>query len=461
MKNIKKLVQDIHKGKDLRINLEVYRDMAVGAYHDYAAIELVFSAYLLMEELDEIRPEYEKKEEQIIQKIREAIRTVIDEDSDREAAMDSIRQMREEITGKMDLFTAYTDRMICYEYVLNRMEKKYTPAKELDKILAEYREDEFMQKLMLYMFASGDQAAITENIRTVIGQMPVRITKSKFYERLAETLTLYRDGDKSSLDSFLYMVKTSAMLYEPNDYQHKYPEFMQFIEKMDRCDYNDLAEEEYNQIVLELEEKAKDIHEITDFYYTMQRVVNGMYAVLICHKYDEGYSAVVRDSLEVLQAILDKKATDEMLVPFEGKIERYVEQTSYLESVLFEIRSSYQKELEELSYVTLLNDLVTVANLLSGSLFIDVEAESKEEIVDNSYVAKVTEELTDELDAKFATVTKPVKRAIMGMVLEKLPMIFKNSEEVEKYIRSNLFGCTDKVEKAAVLDILSNLMKEE
>ena len=193
----------------------------------------------------------------------------------------------------------------------------------------------------------------------------------------------------------------------------------------------------------------------------MQRVVNGIYAVLICHKYDEGYSAVVRDSLEVLQAILYKKATDEMLVPFEGKIERYVEQTSYLESVLFEIRSSYQKELEELSYVTLLNDLVTVANLLSGSLFIDVEAESKEEIVDNSYVAKVTEELTDELDAKFATVTKPVKRAIMGMVLEKLPMIFKNSEEVEKYVRSNLFDCTDKVEKAAVLEILSNLMKEE
>ena len=291
--------------------------------------------------------------------------------------------------------------------------------------------------------------------------MPVRFTKAKFYERLAETLTLYRDGDKSSLDSFLYMIKTSAMLYEPNDYQHNYPDFMQFIEKMDCCDYNDLSEEEYNQIVLELEEKAKDIHEITDFYYTLQRVVNGIYAVLICRKHDEGYSAIVRDSLEVLQAILDKKASDEMLVPFEGKIERYVEQTSYLESVLFEIRSSYQKELKDLSYVTLFDDLVTVANLLSGSLFIDVETENKDEVVDNSYVTKVTEELTDELDAKFATSTKPVKRAIMGMVLEKLPMIFKNSEEVEKYVRSNLFDCTDKVEKAAVLEILSNLMKEE
>lgn len=461
MKNIKKLVQDIHKGKDLTVNLEVYRDMAVGAYHDYAAIELVFSAYLLMEELGEIRPEYEQKEEKIIRKIREAVRTVVDGDADGETAMDSVRQMREEITKKMDLFTAYTDRMICYEYVLNRMEKKYTPIKELDNMLDGYREDEFMQKLMLYMFASGDQAVITENIRTVVGQLPVRITKAKFYERLAETLTLYRDGDKSSLDSFLYMIKTSAMLYEPNDYQHNYPDFMQFIEKMDCCDYNDLSEEEYNQIVLELEEKAKDIHEITDFYYTLQRVVNGIYAVLICRKHDEGYSAIVRDSLEVLQAILDKKASDEMLVPFEGKIERYVEQTSYLESVLFEIRSSYQKELKDLSYVTLFDDLVTVANLLSGSLFIDVETENKDEVVDNSYVTKVTEELTDELDAKFATSTKPVKRAIMGMVLEKLPMIFKNSEEVEKYVRSNLFDCTDKVEKAAVLEILSNLMKEE
>lgn len=461
MKNIKNLVHDIHKGKNLKVNLEIYRDMAVGSYHDYAAVELVFSLYLFMEELGEVRPEYEKQEERIIGKVREILSVVTDEEKEVTEILYKIRALREEITGKMDFFTACTDRMICYEYVLNRMEKKFIPAKELDKILASYREDEFMQKLMLYLFASNDQAVITENIRTVVGQMPVRMTKSKFYERIAETLTLYRDGDKSALDSFLYMLRTSAMLYEPNDYQHDYPEFMQFVERLETCDFSALSENEYDNLVSELEKQAESIHQITDFYYTLQRVVNSAYAASLCRTYEEGYSSVVKEACVVLQAILDKKANDEMLMPFEGKIERYVEETSYLESVLFEIRSSYQKELKELSYITLFDDLATVANLLSGSLFIDVERENQEETADGTYIEQIKAELTAELDKKFAVVTKPVKRAIMGMVLEKLPMIFKSSEEVDKYIRSHLFGCTDKVEKAAVLDILSNLIRED
>ncbi len=44
-----------------------------------------------------------------------------------------MNHLRDEITDKMDVLTAYTDRMICYEYVLNRMELKYLSRKNCQR----------------------------------------------------------------------------------------------------------------------------------------------------------------------------------------------------------------------------------------------------------------------------------------------------------------------------------------
>ena len=57
-------------------------------------------------------------------------------------------------------------------------------------------------------------------------------------------------------------------------------------------------------------------------------------------------------------------------------------------------------------------------------------------------------------------VTRPVKRAMTGQILEKLPMLIQSTEEVEDYIRVNLLGCQDKAEKLIVMSMLSDLMRE-
>ena len=87
--------------------------------------------------------------------------------------------------------------------------------------------------------------------------------------------------------------------------------------------------------------------------------------------------------------------------------------------------------------------------------------EEEEKKADSSYVHRCTNELLDELSEKFNQVSRPVKRAIMGQILEKLPMPFQNVEEVQEYIRVNLMGCQDKAEKCVVLMMLADLMQEE
>jgi len=102
-----------------------------------------------------------------------------------------------------------------------------------------------------------------------------------------------------------------------------------------------------------------------------------------------------------------------------------------------------------------------VAKLLSDSLFIDLEKVEEENIADADYVKEQTEKLLDELSVKLSEVSRPVKRAIMGQIIEKLPMMFQKSEEVLEYIQINLFGCQDKAEKCIVMSMLWDLMQEE
>lgn len=74
---------------------------------------------------------------------------------------------------------------------------------------------------------------------------------------------------------------------------------------------------------------------------------------------------------------------------------------------------------------------------------------------------KRTRELLDELMQKLGELSRPVKRAVMGQVLDKLPLMFEKAEEVLEYIQVNLMGCQNKAEKCVVMMILQDLMDED
>ena len=71
------------------------------------------------------------------------------------------------------------------------------------------------------------------------------MTKNKLFEKISEALTLYKDGDRSSLDDFVYMLRTSAMVYEPQRYVGEYKEIEDKLARLSSADYSDMSEEEY------------------------------------------------------------------------------------------------------------------------------------------------------------------------------------------------------------------------
>lgn len=461
MRELKSLIQDIYKGKNLESNLKRYKDMAVRIYNDYAALELTMSGYVLLQEALEEKPELAAKEKKMIDSICRALGSLAEEDCDYAGIISEISGIRQEITDKMDLLTAYTDRLLCYEYVLNRMEFTYMPEKELDERFADVEEEDVLREIMGYIFSDEDTGAIQDKLNIVIGQIPVHMTKSKLFEKIRETATIYKGGDKSSLDSFFYMLRTSSMLHKPQKYVDEYPDIRKVLERLTNTDYKTVEKAEYEQLK-ELEEKGgQALYDLTDFYYTMQRVVNRIYALCLSLPYESAESRDVRESKEIWRHLAKQEYEDEMLVPLEGRIEKYVEQSGYLESVLFEIENSYKKELDKMGLEKFIKDCVLVSKLLSDSLFIDLDKEMAEETADAAYVQELTESFLQELSDQLSFVSRPIKKAIMGRILESLPKLFQSTEEIEEYIRVNLFGCQNKAEKYIVMAILRDVMEQE
>lgn len=262
----------------------------------------------------------------------------------------------------------------------------------------------------------------------------------------------------ASLDDFIYIVRSAAMLQKVPE-QNK-DEISDFLEELQDTDFTALTKETFETMCKELENVAHYILHMTDFYCQLQKVVNSMYALCLasCHKREE--SPLYLHCRDVLIEVAKGSLREDGLVKLEGKIETYVEKISYLEAVLFEIKQSHKKIIDELGKGEEFDTFAKIANLLSDSLFIDMEDFGKYDTVDAAEEAKKVNELTTELSDYLSTLSKPLKKAVMATVLEKLPVDFSNTGEIETYIRTNLYGCQNPAEKKAALMELREWMDE-
>lgn len=459
MSDVRRLIRDIDRGKNLQKNLPVYRNLLADTYLDYAAVELVFSSYLLVDSL----PEYQgisREERALCEEVISRLRRLIG--SSREEipeVLEELRGIRDQITKTMEQVTFYTDRLICYEYVLDRMKMRFTEDKEIKERLEGIQEEEFVNRLMAFVIAHKDQSIVSDRLQSLMGILPVHMTKHKLLEKIEQTVSLYKGSDVASLEGFAYMIRSAAMLHPLGESTDE--EIDSLLKELERTDFKELDAKTYEGLCDKLEQVSERICEITDYYYSLQKVVNGCYAFGLVKLHNDKNTETQKISHQILSAVVKGELEEEELEKLEGRIEACVEQSSYLEAVLFEVKSSCQEVLKELDLEQEFEDYTRIANLLSDSLFVDLDERNQGNIVDEQKAAQVAAELTEELSRKLAECKRPVKKAVMAVVLEKLPAGFPGTREVEEYIRTNLFGCQDVSEKAAAILELEQMMSEE
>ena len=282
---------------------------------------------------------------------------------------------------------------------------------------------------------------------------------------------VYKDSDKSAVDRYVYMLETSAMLYEPDGVGEYFLDIKEFVDRLSQVTFSELSDAQFRDIYHELEEKAEYISEIADLYVGIQGVLNSLYCYLTSYQSqvltDESDFACLAIVQEV-EALFREGTWQEIpeetmnkLVQIEGKQEKLVDDMLQLETVLMELQIGHEEELEKLGLEEDFRKLDAIQQLLAASgTFVEFDEEQEEEIADETYILAETQKLLEKLKQQFAANEMCVNRAVIAATISKFPVFFTSSKEVEDYIREALERCQDDAERQASMNVIQAIMED-
>ncbi len=469
-KMIKTMSQDVMNGRQLQEKLPELFNYLADYDWSYAAIRLSMHYYAFYES-------YCDEEEQWSEGVRNSMKqlnTIIGKyllancsGKEREHAILEVDSLRKDISNRMNILTAYTDIFQTYEYVLNRLEYRFKPTVE------PVDDTEYSKEILRYIFSSEDNFVINEKIREIIGQLPIRMTRQKYFDLLSDSIDSYLGADQSALDTYLYMLRTSAMLYHAEGMEESYPELVKKLQQLKTIDYKSITKNEFDKAVILLEAATLILEADTTAYFSMQEIVNEVYAMLLCSTYhgmtENEYQSEADTAVAIIREVNDLFLKEDKTEPREELLDQFTdlegsqEEISYdlalLEDALYEAGHTHKVLVRSMMLEQLLQILLLSQKLLSGSLFIELE-EQEESTVEEDTIEKEKSSLIEELALLFEGQDKMVSRAVIANTINKMPVFFKDHTEVMNYVRYSLERCSDAFEKAACVEIINAIMAE-
>lgn len=459
------MIKQLENHQNIEENLPKYAEYMSKHYYEHSLIQLAMNLYTFQERSQEYvsADPYVEKALYTIQKFTGMY--VLDKKyENRTADRREIHEIRNQITAKMRILTSYTDALQIYEYILNRLEYSYEIVDE------DVDTEAYAKQVFQYLFQDNDKMVVNSRIQMVVAQLPVRITKSRFYEILQESLKIYTGAECSSVDDFANTIRACSGLERPEGFDTEYPVLYETLKALEELDYMNLPKEDWQYYTDKLQEMAGYIENIVTDYLMLEDIVNEVYAVMTACIYvkDEtqemGYATKILEC--VLEAMANETPIDEMaedcFFALEGTPETLSEKLMKGEGLLFDLWSQYQKELEAQNLMEEYADLNLVSKLLCNSVFIDLKPdELTPEIADSIYIEQVKKELVEEFARSFASQNKLINRARMAMVMGNVPVFFNSQQEISDYLNYALEHCNNNSELKAVIAIIDEMMEEE
>ena len=311
---------------------------------------------------------------------------------------------------------------------------------------------------------------VNSKIQMVTGQLPIRMTKNRFYDYLTDTLNIYNGSSRSSLDQFVAMLKSTAVLDMPKGYGEDYPEIVNTIELLKGLNYKELDVATYQAVMEQFSMTTTHLTEIVSDYLLAMDVINNLYAILLAIPYEKSESRIKEVCTAMLQGLHDAyvsdsdipESVDEGFMELEGVQEVLGEDIMQYESILPDVMETEQDTISWMMSDEIFASLNKITKLLSNSLFVDLEQEDEDDILaDSQYVTAKRDELVGLLTTYFGEHPKEVNRAVMASMFSSMPVLFNSQQEVKEYIEYSLNHCGNRSELMACAKILQDLMDEE
>lgn len=467
MNHVKNLVRELNKGKRLDTNIPFYKDLLKDNYNQTSFLHLAMEYYVLYEVLQEKNGEdkgYLSENLSVIHRVTGKVFCEEGNLTSKEAQelIEEIEIVRSDVIHKMELLTMYTDKLQIYEHIVNRMELQFKPDFEQMGV------EPFVKRTMQFIFSGKDNVSINENIKEVLAELPVRMARSKYFQLIENSMSVYKGSEKSALDRFVYMLETSAMLYEPKGVEEYFKEIRDFAKRLDEWTFTDMSEHDFCDFYDSLEKYAAMIEEIADLYVVVQTVLNSLYCYLLSYReqtYTDRSGQACQTILKTLHQMFEEKEwkvipkeTEAELVFTEGKQEKLAEELIQLQGVFYSLMEGHRDKIKELGLTEEFARLEMEEQLISAiSAFVDFCDDEEDAIVEEEYVLKKTGELIAKLKDRFAKQEMCVNRAIIAATISKFPVFFTSSKEVEEYVREALTRCQDVAERQASMNLIQLL----
>ncbi|MCM1287091.1 MAG: hypothetical protein NC240_02185 [Clostridium sp.] len=461
--DIKKLIGDIQRDKDLDKNLCLFMDNIQQQYNYYSAVKLSMNYYTMREMAAENKNAGNTAFESVSNILGKCLAK---NNKASEEMLESVSKIRNEIEQRMEVLTSFTDGYEIYEYILNRLEAgiKGTVNEGLSP-------EQLSAKIFNYIFSENDAVVVNSKLQLVMSQLPVRMTKNKFYDVVTNTLEIYKGGDKRALRDFVDMLRKTALLDKPSGFSDLYPDLYEAYELLRGADYKNMTAETYDLLTDRLSMAAEFIEAESTMYMLLQEIVNDSYAVLLTddRKDKNLEKPAYKAAMNIISVCVAEDADniDEQLMDYfvsiEGVQEDIYESLMLYEAAAEDILTAKAEKIDELGLKVQSDKIKILQKLVSTSLFASLEPDGAQEMedVDTKEIASIRKSLTEEFAACFSQNQMSVNRSIMSKLFSAMPIFFNTQQEIKDYLDYVLCGCSDKSELTACNKLLCELMEKE
>lgn len=464
MPDISEISKLIERKKHLDTSLPRYVKSMASLYNRLSSIKLAMNYYMYNEVIEESSENEKNHIMSLLDRLNDIIRkNVLEASENFNDSIEILDSIRSEIISAMETVTAYVDRLAIYEHILNRVEFRFSD----DEFDSNYYDNLFTNDIMHYILEKNDSSITNGRICEIVSQLPMRLTRQKFFELLKDAFSLYKGNSMTSLDDFSYMIKTLSGIYEPDGFNDRFPDIKSLYDILENADYSTTDKEVFDKLSDTLLVATESITKLSDLYVGIMELVNDTYIILLTDKEAINDNDERSDCHFIIKEVMDGTNPDEAgsdindsFINLEGHQERIYAQISSNDHIIDNVIDNMSAAAEELGLTGDFRALRVCARLSSGSHFVPVDDTEEKGMAGEADIEAAYNDVFNELQDKFKKQPVIVNRAVMSIVLGSLPVFFNNVDEIQKYINVSLSQCRDMAERAACVTLIRMIIDE-
>lgn len=369
-----------------------------------------------------------------------------------EPVAEALDCLREQVTERMKLLTACNDYFLVYKHVFDRLEGRFNP--DYASHYPDMDNDEKrLQWLMRYITASDEAVTVNCRIQMVLGQLPIRLTKQKFFSMVRKALELYKGSESKSLDDMMYVLYSDGLLNRTPGTDDLNPELKERLQRFCQEDYKNMTAKTCQELVQNLEQTGEMLSGEVDRASLLMDLINDLYVLVLAGPQEVSYIPEETSARQVLASVLaclrwEGEFDERLLEPLEGSQETCFEE--------WEACAAPPELLEENCVQDPMAELLRrISLLLSTSSFASLDRIDREpRTVGEEELDRVCGEFESRFQAAWDQQPRLAVRGAMAQILSSLPVCFGTLEEVKQYIKGCLDSCADETEKSVSLDLI-------